>query len=255
MDPTTVLAALLGFGLVLFAMTVGEGELAAFIDVPALLIVIGGTLAVTLMSFRGTSLWSLFKALLGSSLGKPRAPAEEIERIVEFAAVARRDGLLGLDSRLQEIDDGFFSKGLQLVVDGVPPETVRSILRIEAEAQRLRHAQGKRMLEVMGALAPAFGMIGTLVGIVQMLQHLSEPANIGGGLATALLALLYGTLLSNMLVVPLSAKLEARAREEALLRELMVEGILSIQSGEGAQLIKERLKAFLAPRAREALAA
>ncbi len=255
MDRTTVAGTLFGFGLVLCAMALGEGGIASFIDVPALFLVLGGTTAVALMSFPGTDLRGLVKVLLRSYVSRPRSPAEAIDRILELAALARREGVLGLETKLREIDDGFFSKGLQLVVDGVPAGTVRDIMSLEAEWQRTRHVHGKKMLDLMGSLAPAFGMVGTLVGLVQMLQSLSDPAQIGAGLAGALLALLYGALVANLLLLPLAAKLEVHANEEALLRRLMVEGLVCIQEGENAQLIKERLKAFLAPQAREAVAA
>lgn len=255
MDLTTVVGTVLAFGLILFAIASGQGGMTIFVDVPSVMIVGGGTLAVTLMSFPGHHLRSLVKVLLRSYLARLSSPAEEIERIVGFATLARKEGLLALEGKLDEIDDPFFSKGIQLVIDGVAAETVRDIMSIEAEWQRARHVSGKKMLDVMGAMAPAFGMIGTLVGLVQMLQSLSDPSKIGGGMATALLTTLYGAMAANMVFIPLSSKLEMRANEEALLRELMVEGIVSIQAGEGAQLIKEKLSAFLSPQAREAMAA
>jgi chemotaxis protein MotA len=126
-------------------------------------------------------------------------------------------------------------------------------MELEAEWQRQRHSDGKKMLDALGSFAPAFGMIGTLVGLVQMLQNLSDPSKIGGGMATALLTTLYGAMSANMLFIPLAGKLEVRANEEALLRQLMIEGIVAIQAGEGPQLIKEKLKSFVAPAAREAV--
>jgi chemotaxis protein MotA len=128
---------------------------------------------------------------------------------------------------------------------------VRDIMDLEAEWQRQRHSMGKKIMDQMGAFAPAFGMIGTLVGLVLMLQNLDDPSKIGGGMATALLTTLYGAMASNMVFLPLAGKLEVRAKHEALLRELMIEGIVAIQSGEKPQLIKEKLKGFLSPSARE----
>jgi chemotaxis protein MotA len=154
---------------------------------------------------------------------------------------------------LQEVDDPFFAKGIQLVIDGFNADTVRDIMDLEAEWQRQRHSMGKKLLDQMGAFAPAFGMIGTLVGLVLMLQNLDDPSKIGGGMATALLTTLYGAMASNMVFLPLAGKLEVRAKQEALLRELMIEGIVAIQSGEKPQLIKEKLKGFLSPSAREGI--
>ena len=149
---------------------------------------------------------------------------------------------------------GFMAKGIQLVIDGFGADTVRDIMDLELQWQNQRHAAGKKMLDSMGSMAPAFGMIGTLVGLVQMLQNLSDPSKIGGGMATALLTTLYGAMAANMVFIPMAGKLDQRAKEEALLRDLMIEGIVAIQSGDGPQLIKEKLKSFLAPAEREALA-
>ena len=186
-----------------------------------------------------------------TAMHKSTTPSEEIARIVSYANLARKEGLLALEAKLQEVDDAFFAKGIQLVIDGFNADTVRDIMDLEAEWQRQRHSMGKKIMDQMGAFAPAFGMIGTLVGLVLMLQNLDDPSKIGGGMATALLTTLYGAMASNMLFLPLAGKLEVRAKHEALLRELMIEGIVAIQSGEKPQLIKEKLKGFLSPSARE----
>jgi chemotaxis protein MotA len=255
MDITTVLGTILGFGLVLFAMASGEGGLLIFLHGPSMMIVGGGTIAVVLINFPLDDLRQLLKVVLRTFLFRLNTPAQEIERIIEYANLARKEGLLSLESKLQEVDDVFFAKGVQLVIDGFPADTVRDIMELEAEWQRQRHSNGKKMMDALGSFAPAFGMIGTLVGLVQMLQNLSDPGKIGGGMATALLTTLYGAMAANMMFLPLAGKLEVRANEEALLRELMIEGIVAIQSGEGPQLIKEKLKSFIAPTQREAVAA
>ena len=254
MDLTTVIGTILGFGLVGFAMATGEGGLAIFIHVPSMMIVGGGTTAVVMMNFPLDALKTLIRVALTTYLYKAPSPTEEIDRIITYANLARKEGLLALETKLQEVEDAFFAKGVQLVIDGFPAETVRDIMELEAEWQHQRHLLGKKMLESIGAMAPAFGMIGTLVGLVQMLQNLSDPSKIGGGMATALLTTMYGAMVANMLAIPLAGKLEVRDDEETLLRQLMIEGIVAIQSGEGPQLIKEKLKSFLAPSVREAVA-
>ncbi len=255
MDITTVLGTAMAWGLVVFSMASGTGGLAIFIDVPSLMIVGGGTFAVTMMNFAMDDLKQIIKVIMRTYLFKLNTPSQEIERIIEYANLARKEGLLSLESKVNEVDDAFFAKGVQLVIDGFPAETVRDIKDLEAEWQRQRHITGKKMLEAVGGFAPAFGMIGTLVGLVQMLQSLDDPSKIGGGMAVALLTTMYGAMASNMLFLPLAGKLDMRAREEALLRELMIEGIVAIQAGEGPQLIKEKLKSFLAPSVREAVEA
>ncbi len=255
MDITTALGTVMGFGLVLFAMATGPGGLVVFVHVGSMMIVFGGTTAVLLMNFPLETIKGLMKVMLRTLLFKLNSPSQEIERVIDYANLARKEGLLALENKLQEVDDKFFAKGVQLVIDGFPAETVRDIMELEAEWQRQRHTTGKKMLDALGSYAPAFGMIGTLVGLVQMLQNLSDPSKIGGGMATALLTTLYGAMAANMLFIPLSGKLEQRANEEALLRELMIEGIVAIQSGEGPQLIKEKLKSFVPPSTREVVAA
>jgi chemotaxis protein MotA len=253
MDLATILGTLLAFGLVLFSMATGPGGVAIFINVPSLVIVFGGTIAVTMVNFPMTQVKSIAKVMLVTAFNKTTTPSEEIERIVEYANLARKEGLLALETKLQEVDDSFFAKGIQLVIDGFSAETVRDIMELEADWQRQRHGTGKKIMDQMGAFAPAFGMIGTLVGLVQMLQNLSDPSMIGVGMATALLTTLYGAMLSNMVFLPLSGKLEILASNEGLLRDLMIEGIVAIQSGEKPALIKEKLKGFLAPSMREAV--
>ena len=255
MDILTVIGICLGFGLLGFSIATGNGGLPLFIDVPSMTIVFGGTTAVFLMNFTIPDVKQLVPVFLRTFLFKLNTPADEIDRIVDYAGVARKEGLLALEGKMQEVDDKFMAKGIQLVIDGFPSDTVRSIMELEAEWQKQRHSTGKKMMDQLGAYAPAFGMIGTLVGLVQMLAALDDPSKIGGGMATALLTTLYGAMAANMVCLPLSGKLEIRAKEEALLRELMIEGIVAIQSGDGPQLIKERLKTFVAPSGREAIAA
>lgn len=254
MDIATILGTLIAFGLVFQAMVSGSG-IGMFIDVPSLSIVFGGTLGVTLMNFPLAQCLAVVKVTLKTVMFKLNTPTEEILRIVEYANLARREGLLALEDKLQAVDDEFFAKGIQLVIDGFPVETVRDIMELEAEWQFQRHSSGKKILDAIGSMAPAFGMVGTLIGLVKMLANLSDPSQIGGGMAVALLTTMYGAMVANMFAIPLAGKLDIRAKEEALLRDLMVEGFIAIQSGEKPALIKEKLKSFLAPSMRESVEA
>ena len=255
MDLNTIIGAGLAFLLVLVAMAVGPGGVMIFVHIPSMTIVLGGTIAVTMLAFPISDLKPVIKVMMVAAIRKQATPTEEIDRIVEYANLARREGLLALESQLNNVDDAFFSKGIQLVIDGFGAETVRDIMELEAEWENQRHDTGRKIMDQMGAFAPAFGMIGTLVGLVQMLQDLSDPSAIGIGMATALLTTLYGAMAANMVFIPLAGKLEMVAKQDALLRSLMVEGIVAIQSGEKPQLIKEKLKGFLSPRIREAIEA
>jgi len=253
MDFTTVFGTLLTMGIVGYAMAGGEGGLMLFYNAPSIMIVVGGSLGVTIANFTMDELRSMTKVFMTCFLYKSSTPPKEIERVVAYANLARKEGLLALESKLQDVDDPFFSKGIQLVIDGFGADTVRDIMTLEADWQRQRHSMGKKMLDQMAAYAPAFGMIGTLVGLVQMLVSLDDPSKLGAGMSTALITTLYGALIANMLFLPLAGKLEIRAKQEGLLRDLMIEGIVAIQSGEKPQLIKEKLKGFLAPAARDSL--
>jgi chemotaxis protein MotA len=216
--------------------------------------VVGGSLSVTVMSYRPRDLKGMFKVMMRSFFFKLPTPQQEIERIIQYANLARKEGLLALESKLQEVDDRFFAKGIQLVIDGFSADTVRDIMDLEHSFQQQRHSMGKKMLETMATMAPAFGMIGTLVGLVQMLANMSDPAAIGSGMAVALLTTFYGAVIANVVMLPMAAKLDLRAKEEALLRSLMIEGIVAVQSGEKPQLIKEKLKGYLPPSERDSIA-
>ena len=255
MDITTAIGSVLCAVLLLWSLTAGGTPIAMFVDVPSLVMVGGGTVAVTMMSFRMSDLKGLIAVIMRTYMFKLPEPSTEIERILTYANLARKEGLLALEAKLQEVDDIFFAKGVQLVIDGFAADTVRDIMDLELTWQHQRHSMGKKMLDAMGSMAPAFGMIGTLVGLVKMLANLSDPSSIGAGMAVALLTTFYGAVLANAVFIPLSGKLEVRAKEEILLRELMIEGIVAIQSGEKPQLIKEKLKGFLPPSSREAVAA
>ena len=247
MDLNTVIGGALAFILVLGAMSIGPGGVAVFIHIPSMIIVFGGTTAVTMLAFPVSDLKPVIKVMLVAAMRKSSTPTDEIDRIVDFANLARKEGLLALETKLQTVDDPFFAKGIQLVIDGFSADTVRDIMELEAEWEDARHATGKKIVDQLGAFAPAFGMIGTLVGLVQMLQDLSDPNGIGLGMATALLTTLYGAMGANMVFIPLAGKLEMVAKTNQQLRKLMIEGTVAIQSGEKPQLIKEKLKGFLAP--------
>lgn len=249
MDISTLIGYLLGFGLILWSMTHAGGiaSLKLFVHPPAAAVVVGGSLAAVMIHFPITDVKNLIKVVLKNFLHKSPPPTEDIERIIKFANLARREGLLALESKLEEVKDPFFAKGLQLVIDGFSAETVKDILILEAEVEKQRHAVGKKMLEQFGTFAPAFGMVETLIGLVQMLSNLSDPSKIGAGMAGALVGTFYGAFLANLVFLPMAGKLDIRSKEEYQRRELIIEGITSILAGDKPQLIKERLKGFLAP--------
>lgn len=257
MDIATLLGFALGLGLITWSMAHGGGlsALKLFVHGPAAAVVCGGSFAAILIHFPLGDVKNLFKIMLKNFLNKIPDPTEEIDRIIEYANLARKEGLLALESKLKDVNDPFFAKGIQLVIDGFSAQTVRDILELEAEVEKQRHAVGKKMLEQLGTFAPAFGMVETLIGLVQMLSNLSDPSKIGAGMAGALVGTFYGAFVANMIMLPMAGKLDIRSKEEYQMRELMIEGIVAIQSGEKPQLIKEKLKGFLSPSRRERVAA
>lgn len=176
--------------------------------------------------------------------------SETINTIVRFADKARREGLLALDEDADALDDLFLQKGIRLVVDGTTPELVRNILETELAFIAQRHKMGQSVFETMGAFAPAFGMLGTLIGLIQMLVNLDSPDAIGPGMATALVTTFYGSVLANLVCLPIANKLKTRSTEEIYVKEAIIEGVLSIQAGDNPRIVEEKLKSFLAPKQR-----
>jgi chemotaxis protein MotA len=233
-------------------MSSGAG-VGSFIDVPSMAIVMGGTLAATLMAFPLGKVLGVMKVIKKTVLYPLPTPQAEIERMADFAYVARREGLLALEEKIKELEDPFLIKGVRLVVDGFPAQTVRDIMGIELFGMQGRHLSGKKIVDQMGTMAPSFGMIGTLMGLIAMLKNLDDPSQIGGGMAVALITTFYGAVMANMIFIPLAVKLEARQKEETLMREIMIEGIASIQAGDKPQMIKEKLKSYISPNERAEL--
>lgn len=252
MDIATVVGVVLAQILILGSIMMGAG-LAAFIDIPSIVIVFGGTTAAAMIAFPMDTFAATGKVIKKTFMYVLASLPDQIELIAEFAALARREGLLALEEKLETVEDPFLVKGLRLVVDGFPPEVVRDILGTDLYAMQERHGVGKCVLDKMGEIAPAMGMLGTLIGLVTMLKNLSDPSQIGAGMAVALLTTFYGAYLSNVLLLPMANKLDQRKKEETLIRSTMIEGIVAIQNGDKPAMVKEKLKAFLPPSVREAM--
>ena len=254
MDIATVIGLLLGIGLVLGSIMMG-GSIVPFINIPSLMITVGGSIAAILINFPLGACLGLMGVIKKCFLTKVPEKKATIEQFKEFSSIVRKEGLLALESKMEEIDDDFLKRGLEMVVAGGNKDDVQHVLENEVTYVEQRHQQGKKMVEAIAAAAPAFGMIGTLIGLVQMLRALDDPSQIGVGMATALLTTLYGALIANLFCLPLAGKLEARAGEESMIRELIVEGLLSLVDGQSPRAVEERLGAFVAPKIRETAAA
>jgi chemotaxis protein MotA len=250
MDIATVVGLIAGIGLVITAILMG-GEPGVFINIPSILIVGGGTIAATLINYPLSDVLSVLSTLRNAFFHKTVTPDTLIKKLVGFATIARREGILALESHAGDAGDEFLQKSVQLAIDGTAPELIKDILTTELAFMEDRHSLGQSVLTAMGTYAPAFGMIGTLIGLVQMLTTLDDPSKIGGGMAVALLTTLYGALLANVFFLPAAGKLKVRTSNELLTKEVIIEGILSIQSGDNPRIVEQKLKAFISPAMRD----
>lgn len=251
MDLGTIIGICVGLGLVLSAIVSGGGLL-LFLDVASLMIVVGGTVSAILISFPLPVAKTVPGVVIQAFMNKSASPAEILQLITGYAEVARRDGMLALEEEAEKAPDEFLRKSLRLAVDGTDAELIALILRLELRSLEARHKTGQAMLKAGAEFAPAFGMIGTLIGLIQMLQVLDDPSKIGGGMAVALVTSFWGAFLANTLFLPLAGKLKQRSDEEAMVRKLVIEGITSIQGGDSPRIVKEKLHTFLAPSQRAA---
>jgi chemotaxis protein MotA len=248
MDIATLIGLIAGVSLLGWAVVSGAGDkVMAFIDAPSMAIVIGGMLAATLISFPLKAVLSVIGVMKKAFLHKALSPQKLIEDLVSYAETARRDGILSLESVIKDVDDDFVVKGIQMAIDGTDPELIEQILNSELDSVAERHSCGKNILDTMGKYAPAFGMVGTLIGLVIMLQNMSDPSKIGPSMAIALLTTLYGAVTANLVCLPLAEKLEKRSSEELLLKEIVIRGVMSIQSGDNPRVVEQKLKTFLSP--------
>lgn len=252
MDIATILGLVFGFGFIVWGI-MGSGDIISYIHTSSLLIVLGGTLGATMIAYPINDLKGIGKIFKKAFFYKEVSVSGVIEQIIELANVARKEGLLSLEEFGDKLDDEFLKKGINLIVDGTDPELVRSILETELTFLEERHDQAKGILESMGAYAPAFGMIGTLIGLINMLKEMDDPSAIGPSMSVALITTFYGSLFANVVFLPLAQKLTVRSKSEVLLKELMVEGLLSIQAGENPRIIEEKLKTFITPGQRKKL--
>lgn len=244
MDIATLIGILSGTGLIVGAIAMG-GNLGAFFDLPSIAIVAGGTIASTLVMFPLKVVLGSIQVGMKAFTAKTPDEDEVIQEILKLSDIGRREGLLSLEKA--QVDNDFLRRGVRMVADGSAPNLVRAVMETEIEFMRQRHRRGQSVFKGMGAMAPAFGMIGTLVGLVQMLQNLSDPSAIGPAMAVALLTTFYGAVASNVLFLPMARKLEERSNEEAFFMEISVDGVMAIQNGENPRVVQERLHAYLSP--------
>lgn len=239
----------IGLGLIMVFIGIlsngGFGGITSFIQVSSFIIVFGGLASALLINFNLDDI-KLSGKVVGEAFKKDEQDLKVlIDMFVTLSEKARREGLLALEAELDEVEDPFIRKGVLLAVDGIEPEVINDIMMAEINAIEERHKKGRSIIEKAGEYSPAWGMIGTLIGLVLMLNNLSDPTTLGPNMAVALLTTFYGTLLANLVFLPMAAKLENKTEEEVFLKQIIIEGVIGVQSGQNPKILKEKLSAFL----------
>lgn len=245
MDIASIIGVVLAFVMMTGAVVLSGGSFSSFWDTPAIMMVFGGTLGAVMMCFSLKSILNMPRVMLKAFFNRPIDQVQIIEQMVNLSQTARREGLLALESRLAEIANPFIRLGIQLAVDGTRPDIIEDIMRTDIDSFNRRHKEGKGVIDQVGRFGPAFGMIGTLLGLIIMLGNMSDPSAIGSGMAVALITTLYGTVLSNVMFLPMSEKLASLTKSELISREMILRGVLAIQSGENPRVIEQKLATFL----------
>lgn len=254
MDIATLGGILLALVSLIVAFSGEGGALGSLVQPTAALIVFGGTIGATVASTTMRQILSVGKYLKVAFFYKGEDPLDIIESLVSLATTARREGILALEEQVESFQDEFLQKGIQSIVDGVDPELVKTMLTTELDYIEERHKAGAKVFEMAGGYAPTLGIIGTVMGLVHVLGNLKNVSALGPQIATAFTATLYGVSSANIIWLPIAYKLKRRNSEEVLTRELMIEGVLSIQAGENPQILRQKLVAFLPPKGRTAKA-
>jgi chemotaxis protein MotA len=247
MDPASIIGIVVAFGAVFVLVILEGGSIGSMFLVPPLILVFGGTLGIALAGGLLKDMIGMFAALKDALLTKVQPPDALVESIVKLAEKARREGLLALEDGMKDVDNEFLRKGLQLAVDGTDQDELQDILEAEVEAKRKQDKVNAKILADMGAYAPTVGIVGTTLGLINALENLSQPEKLGHLIASAFVATLWGLLSANLMWLPLSAKIKRISEYEATQMELVIAGIVNIQSGANPRLVAQKLRSLLPP--------
>ncbi|QDU72163.1 motility protein A [Mucisphaera calidilacus] len=246
-----VIFGFIGTWILIFWTLILGGSLLVYVDVPSVILILGASVTVLFFVCPMGNIKNLLPVMKRLFFYKSPPIDDLIDQMVGFAETARRDGILSLENSLKEVEDEFVVRGIQMAVDGTDPELIEQIMENELESLMDRHEVGKGMFETLGKYAPAMGMIGTLIGLVAMLNDLSDPAKIGAGLAVALLTTMYGSMVANGFALPMADRLGTRSAEEVIYKTIIIKGVMSIQSGDNPRVVEQKLKTFLPPHLRK----
>ena len=249
MDVATILGIVSGLGLIAYTVVSG-GNLDIFIHIPSMMIVGGGSMAAILVNFPLKEVISVLGIVKKAFMSDEIDATNIIDLFINLAMKSRRDGILAIDKELHTIDDNFMRIGLEMAVDGAEPETIKNVMEVELNYLIERHKKGQQIFLSLGTFSPAFGMIGTLMGLIAMLRTLDDPSNIGAGMAVALITTFYGSVLANLLFLPIAGKLKNRSDHEITIKEMMIDGVLAIQYGEHPKNLSRKLLNFIPPKTR-----
>lgn len=246
-DILTPIGITLGFIMISFGIisSGGTGGFISFIQISSVVIVLGGLAAALLINFNLEQIKLTGRVIKEAFNRNEQNLAELIKLFERLSERARREGLLALENELESVEDPFIKKGVLLAIDGIEPEVINDIMNAEITAMEDRHLKGRIILEKAGEYAPAWGMIGTLIGLVLMLNNLTDPATLGPNMAVALLTTFYGTVMANLVFIPMAGKLEIKTEEEIFMKQIVIEGVIGVQSGQNPRILKEKLSAFL----------
>ncbi|WP_067841499.1 flagellar motor protein MotP [Amphibacillus sediminis] len=247
-DILTPIGITLGFIMISFGIIMNSGSFTgfiAFVDISSVVIVLGGVMAAILINFNVNQV-KLTGRVLKESFNQNQYNLEDLIELFErLSERARREGLLALENEIENVEDSFIKKGVLLAIDGIEPEVIQDIMTAEITAMEDRHSKGRQIIEKAGEYAPAWGMIGTLIGLVLMLNDLNDPSTLGPQMALALLTTLYGSVMANLVFLPMASKLESKTDEEVFMKQIVIEGVIGVQSGQNPRILKEKLSAFL----------
>ncbi len=245
MDITTIGGIVLGFTALILGILTEGGSLGSYVGLSALIIIFGGTIGATIASFPLSVVSNVPRLLITAFTNQTYDIPQVIKQLVSFSERARREGILCLESELVNVKDEFLRYGLQLVIDGTDPELVRDTLQTKIAFTGERHHQGAQIFEAAGGYAPTIGIIGTVLGLINVLSNLAEPSELGHSIALAFIATLYGVGSANLIWLPIGTKLKQKHKSEQILKEIMLEGVLCLQSGDNPRIVEQKLKAFL----------
>lgn len=245
MDLMTLLGLIVGFAAIIGGMILEGGHLSSITQVTAAVIVFGGTAGAVLVSFPASTIRLGIKNLKKAFFNSGTNPAALIEQILDCSAIARKEGLLSLEDKIEESKDPFYKKGLQLIIDGTEPGVVRSILEVDIDNSEEQGINSAKVFEAAGSYSPTIGIIGAVLGLIHVMSNLADPSKLGAGIAVAFVATVYGVGAANLVLLPTANKIKLKIKQESAMKEMLIEGFIGLSEGENPRILSEKLEGYL----------